>query len=144
MRSFRFRYRLIALGILAAATGCTEGFVLSSVLGIDVDPAPIRPREATTFTNAAPVVLAGDDQTVGAGEEVILNGTRTADADADHLMFTWSQISGTPVELQAAGSSIASFEAPSGISQAITLTFRLTVQDGTVARTDDVSVTVVP
>lgn len=144
MSTSRLRLLPFAPGLMTLLLlGCSEGLVLSNLV-IDVDPEPVRPRDATVATNVEPVVDAGDDQTVNAGEAVVLNGTRTFDGDADHLLFSWSQVSGDPVLLEGSGASIASFNAPTGHAAAVTLTFRLTVIDGTVARTDDVNVTVNP
>lgn len=130
--------------LLVAVAGCTGGFVLSDLLRIDRDPTPIRPGDASQIANVAPVASAGNDQTVTAGDDVILNATGSTDPDADHLLFSWTQIAGEPVELEAPGSSIASFVAPSNVTSPITLTFRVYVVDGTVSRTDDVSITVLP
>jgi hypothetical protein len=50
--------------------------------------------------NRAPVADAGDDQSCEPGQQVVLNGSRSYDLDVgDVLSYSWSQISGSSVEL---------------------------------------------
>jgi hypothetical protein len=43
--------------------------------------------------NVPPVADAGEDQTVAAGDQVILDGSASADPDGDDLSFSWSLLS---------------------------------------------------
>jgi len=100
--------------------------------------------DGTADLNQRPVADAGQDQTATAGATVRLDGTGSADADGDQLLFVWQQIDGEPnAELQGAFSSRPRFRAPQVAVETV-LTFRLTVVDGTWASADEVRVTVRP
>jgi hypothetical protein len=78
------------------------------------------------------------------GDDVVLDGTLTTDADGDPLLFTWSQTAGAPrPSLSGAFSIRARFVAPE-VSEASVLTFRLTVSDGLAAGAAQTSVTILP
>ncbi|NTX13749.1 tandem-95 repeat protein [Myxococcus sp. CA056] len=88
--------------------------------------------------NRAPTANAGADGTVGARSEYTLSGVG-GDADGDVLTYTWVQTAGTPVGITHATTSTARFTAPDSVE---TLTFRLTVSDGTSVASDSVNVAV--
>ena len=46
-----------------------------------------------TFANVAPVADAGNNQTVGVGDTVALDGTGSSDANGDPLTYLWSLVS---------------------------------------------------
>ncbi len=131
-----------AICALAALAGCPQAQLLS-LLWLDVDPiAPASVETVEPPPNNAPTVDAGGSQTASPGEQVILDGTATLDPDGDRMLFWWVQSGGTPfVELMNGFSSVASFTAP---DVATTLTFRLTVIDGSVAVEQEVDVVVRP
>lgn len=135
---------LCAILPLAVVAGCPQTQLLS-LLAIDIDPAaPASVEIVEPPPNIPPTVDTGGDQTANAGEQVILDGTGTLDPDGDRLLFWWVQTAGTPfVELANGFSSVASFTAPDTISTT-TLTFRLTVIDGSVAVEQEVDVVVLP
>ncbi len=89
-----------------------------------------------TVINAAPVAVAGDDQTIDCAPgsaDVTLNGSASSDADGDGLTYSWSLndvVVGTEATLTK--------NIPAG-----TAIFTLTVSDGIDSHSDDVSVTVV-
>lgn len=89
--------------------------------------------------NHAPVADAGSDRTVAYGSGVTLSGAGSHDQDGDALSYLWEQISGASVSLSDAASQNPAFTAP---SVETTLTFRLTVSDGRLSDTDDVSIRV--
>lgn len=89
--------------------------------------------------NHAPVSSAGADQTVATSTMVVLDGTASYDPDNTPITYAWQQVSGTGVSLANAATSTPSFAAP---GSAGSLTFRLTVSDGSLSNTDDVVVTV--
>ena len=91
--------------------------------------------------NRAPTARAGGDQSVASGASVTLNGSSSSDLDNDPLTYSWAQTAGTAVSLQNNSSAVASFTAPVVSSDEV-LTFVLTVNDGTVSDTDEVSINV--
>ena len=92
--------------------------------------------------HTAPSANAGADQTVEQNGAVTLTGTGT-DADGDGLTYSWTQISGPGVTINNGNQATASFTAPS-TSAVVTLTFRLTVSDGSLNDTDDIVISVFP
>lgn len=88
--------------------------------------------------NNPPAAIAGDDQEVKSGAAVTLTGAGD-DPDGDTLSYAWEQVSGTAVTLNDATSQIASFTAPEASE---TLVFELTVSDGELSATDQVSIIV--
>ena len=95
-----------------------------------VDPTP---------ANQAPTANAGADQNVDAGDTVSITGSGT-DTDGTITNWSWSQVSGTSVNLSGASSQTVGFTAP---ENATTIRLRLTVTDnGGATDTDDVLITV--
>ena len=93
--------------------------------------------------NSAPIADAGPDQTVGEGAAVALDGTASTDPNGDALNYAWEQIGGPAVILSDPAAAQPGFVAPTVPSGGATLTFRLTVDDGTEAsEPDTVDVTV--
>ncbi len=92
--------------------------------------------------NRAPVADAGADQTVTEGSAVTLDGTGSSDPDAGStLSYVWTQTAGPAVTLSGASTAQPTFTAPD-VSSSTTLTFQLTVSDGSLSSTDTVNVTV--
>lgn len=79
------------------------------------------------FVNTRPSAEAGPDKQIGRGQTVTLIGAGFDDASDDSLTYTWSQTSGSPVELSDAAAATLSFTAPNDVG---TLIFSLTVSDG--------------
>lgn len=129
---------------IAGCPGTTSDLPTLADLLLGESATAANTNSSAVKPNTDPLPAAGNDQTAKPGELVILNGARSSDADANRLSFIWTQTDGPTVDLQAPFSSIASFNAPQNITAPTALTFRLTVIDGTVARTDDVSVTIAP
>ena len=96
--------------------------------GVRTDSADLT--VTLTNVNEAPTADAGSDQTsVARGATVTLSGAGT-DPDADEVLsYAWSQTSGDPVTLSATSTATTTFTAPTGLTEAQTLTFRLRVTD---------------
>jgi len=104
------------------------------------DPSIVNVR--INNVNQPPVADAGAGQTVQEGSPVILNGTASYDPDAQTLTYQWTQLSGPAVTLVGANTSIATFTAPSVGAAGATITFDLTVTDGSLTGSVPVSVVV--
>jgi hypothetical protein len=92
--------------------------------------------------NRAPTADAGTDQFVGELTVVNLSGSGS-DPDADSLSYSWSQIDGPSVSITNSTMAAASFMAPDVIAGSPeTLTFQLTVSDGSLDSTDTIDVVV--
>ncbi len=94
--------------------------------------------------NHVPVADAGSDQTRDEGALATLNGSASSDPDADPLAYLWEQVGGPPVALSDTAAVSPTFTAPSVVAMAsVTLTFRLTVDDGYGGvASDEVTITV--
>ena len=92
-------------------------------------------------TNNPPSVEAGHDQTVGEDTAVTLAGSAT-DLDGDALTYLWTHDPASlDIALANATSPSTTFTAPL-VNATTTVTFTLTADDGTVASSDSVSVTI--
>ena len=91
--------------------------------------------------NTPPVADAGGDQTVEVGDVVVLDGSGSSDVDEDVLIYSWTQTSGSAVQLSDPAASAPSFTT----ADPGTYSFALIVNDGTVdSEPDAVTVTVEP
>lgn len=79
-------------------------------------------------SNTAPNAIAGNNQTVGSGAQVTLNGNGSNDPDGDTLVYSWTQTMGPTVTLNNADTSSPSFMAPTVTSDTL-LRFSLAVSD---------------
>ena len=92
--------------------------------------------------NTAPTANAGADQTVDELTNVALTGSGS-DANGDTLTYSWMQTAGTQVTLNNGDMAQANFDAHDVAPGAPeTLTFQLTVSDGTASTTDSVDILV--
>ena len=96
-----------------------------------------------SIENKSPVVDAGVDISVDAGDSVSLQGSAT-DEDSTDLTYLWEQLSGTAVSITQSDNASAQFIAPTVASE---LSLQLVVTDDQGAMASDtviVSVTVPP
>ncbi len=126
---------------LAAGATATDAFSITSADGTEGTVTI-----TVTGANDAPTADAGLDATVAEGASVTLDGTGSSDPDAGTtLTYSWARKSGetdNAVTLTNANTASASFTAPNDIAADVTLTFVLTVSDGTASHTDEVIITV--
>lgn len=94
--------------------------------------------------NTAPVANAGAPQSINEAATVTLSGGSSTDADADALTYVWTQTGGANVALSDAAAESPTFMAPTlSDNTPVTLTFSLTVNDGTVdSAADTIAITV--
>lgn len=114
-------------------------FVAACGGGSSDAPSPPPP------VNKAPVAEAGIVQTVDELSAVTLDGSASSDPDAGTtLTYSWAQTVGTTVTLSSTTASQPTFDAPdvTAVNTPDTLTFRLTVSDGSLTATDNVDVVV--
>jgi len=92
-------------------------------------PAVVR-VDVRVQPNTPPLAVAVDNQTVMAGDTLVLDGSDSVDPEEGELTYLWSQVegSGELVVLRDAATATASFVAP---AEAQMLFFRLVVNDGT-------------
>src|SRR6185436_1708220 len=84
---------------------------------------------------------AGADRTASVGAAVFLDASASIDPDGDALAFSWTQTAGPAVALTGSTASVTGFVAPP-MSGGTTLTFQVTVSDGSLSDTDTVDVVV--
>lgn len=123
----------------------TAGETLTFELTVSdgIDSATDAVSVAVENVNHAPTANAGPDRTVDEGSPVTLDGTASADPDADSLGYTWSQTVGTPVTLSDNQHPTPGFTAPLVAAGGESLVFQLVVNDGELASNPDtVSITV--
>jgi hypothetical protein len=134
----------------ASAVDTTASFPEAGVyvLRLTADDGALAASDETTITvtasNQAPFVDAGEDQTVGLVSGAILHGVVSDDGLPDPpgaLMTTWRQIGGPAMvsfgNAKATESTVAFPELGAYV-------LRLTADDGDLADSDEVTITVVP
>ncbi len=90
--------------------------------------------------NRAPQAFAGNDQIITLPANANLSASASSDPDADNLSYSWTKVSGP----------ISTISSPNTVSTNVSFTtqgtyvYRLTVSDGTLNSTDDISITVNP
>ena len=87
---------------------------------------------------APPVANAGTDGTVPEGWQVTLDGAASFDPNIDPLTYRWEQIGGPAVTLSSVMAMRPTFTAPNVMPGGATLTFLLTVNDGTAGSAPDI------
>lgn len=125
---------------IASTAGMTLELTLTVSDGVRSDTDTV-----TVMVNPAEVVDltadAGSDQSVKAGAVVALDGSASRSTVNKPLTFAWAKTSGPAVTLSNPTGAATTFTAPSA-DVASVLVFELTVSDGTLSKTDTVTVNV--
>jgi hypothetical protein len=96
--------------------------------------------ETEVLENVLPVANAGADQTVSAGDVVILDGSESFDSDGNTLTYSWTGLRGLFFSTSS-NISQPTFTAPTQ-ERTRTYTFNLIVNDGLARMGDEVIITV--
>ncbi len=97
----------------------------------------------TAGPNDAPTAEAGQNQTVGKGATVTLDGSGSSDPEEEALTYAWTQTGGTTVTLSSSTAESPTFTVPTQVANP-TLVFSLVVTDARslASSADTVTVTV--
>ena len=107
------------------------------------DSVDVTVNDAGLGANSPPTANAGADQTVVEATVVTLDGSGSSDPDGTALTFSWSQTAGPAVTLSDTSAEMPTFSAPDvAPGSPETLSFELTVDDGTDNAADSVDITV--
>ncbi|MBO6512791.1 MAG: tandem-95 repeat protein, partial [Phycisphaerales bacterium] len=121
--------------------GITNSWLTFEVTASDGDVSSVGTVDVlVNAVNDAPTVEAGANFAVDSGD----TGTLTAngeDPEGKAVLYNWTQISGPEVEISDAGSSEATFGAPS-VDEDAELVFQVEVTDGTSTTIDTITVQV--
>ncbi|RLB62919.1 MAG: hypothetical protein DRI90_08010 [Deltaproteobacteria bacterium] len=139
-KTVRIRFRIGTDDYVGA-----PGWTIDNIALQGINNLPFGALWADTGTcQQAPVADAGPDQAVESAEAVILDGTSSKDLNDDELLFTWSQVGGSPtVTMVQSAEGVAMFGAPE-VDEDVVLTFELEVHDGLASDTDELEVLVQP
>lgn len=97
---------------------------------------------ADAQVNNSPVAVVGAGQTILAGDSVTLDGLGSYDPDGDAISYQWAQIAGTAVLLNQIVPGLEFFTTPVVPLGGETLTFELTVSDGSLSNSATINFTV--
>ncbi|PHS14768.1 MAG: hypothetical protein COA86_15345 [Kangiella sp.] len=128
-----------------STSGETLGNPISPTVTVETDMANAKEFSLSApvgLVNVAPIASAGPDATYNrseSGAQIRLTAGGTVDVDQSTLLFTWTQIAGTDVNISGHSAIHAFFDtnsAPNG-----TYTFRVDVSDGEFSSSDEVTIT---
>ncbi|MFD1215209.1 glycosyl hydrolase family 18 protein [Microbulbifer celer] len=118
-------------------------FTLTVNDGTVSDSDEVRITVEAEQANQAPSADAGADQMVETPAVVTLSGAASTDPENDTLTYSWSQASGTSVSLSDSSAVSPTFSADT-VSTEEELVFELTVNDGELSDSDQVSIFLLP
>ncbi|MBN2445278.1 MAG: hypothetical protein JXO22_01015 [Phycisphaerae bacterium] len=101
--------------------------------------------DTTPVANTAPTADAGEDQTVTAGDTIVLNATGSSDPDGDPITYFWQQTEGTiTLEIPSPGAAITRVDTPADLAEMTAVTLEITVIDSQSYDSDTIQITIVP
>ena len=119
----------------------TEGFESEDSVEVCLEQADLPNQPPVE--NEPPYANAGEDQTVGEGIVVTLDGASSLDIDDGIVSYEWTQIGNPAVTLSDPATQTPTFLAPQVGPDGVSLTFNLTVTDtGGLQNTDSCIVNV--
>ena len=120
--------------------GSSYTVTVTSTGDFGVDNSRILEVRVSGTANAPPSVDAGSNQTVTEGDTVTLSGTAT-DRDNDSLTYLWSHNSALEIAFDNSTALSTTFTA-SQVDSDTTITFTLTVSDGSATSSDSLALTI--
>ena len=111
----------------AARAFDTEGFESEDSNEVCFDPSDTTGQPSPA--NEPPSASAGDDQTVGEGAVVTLDGSASLDFDDGIASYRWTQSGSPAVNLANSNTATPTFIAPNVGPEGVSLVFSLTVTD---------------
>ena len=125
--------------IAPSATNRTLTFQVDVSDGKVTKPTVVN---VVVLSNKPPVAVAGEEETVNKGDEVVLDGSGSSDPENGALTYKWAQTGGPEATLSNSSIAKPAFIAPSS-SEDRTLLFQLIVNDGFAdSKPDTVKITV--
>lgn len=119
-------YQVADVSINGKSVGARQSYTFSNVTQNQTISVTFS---AIPAQNQAPVAEAGANQSAQAGTTVMINGSGSHDPEGGTLNYQWRQSSGPAVTLNGARGAQCTFTAPN-VSASTTLSFELTVTDG--------------
>nr|WP_225937331.1 M36 family metallopeptidase [Myxococcus sp. RHSTA-1-4] len=139
-KTVRLRFRFGSAWVVQA-----HGWEIDNVSLTGVTEGPFEGIFADAGICRPPTANAGADQTALFGAEVTLDGSGSSGPNPGVLQYSWEQLQGPPVELQARDSVRPRFTVPTiEDAEQRTLRFQLSVSDGAFTATDTVTVQAEP
>jgi len=129
-------------GFLSAELVAGDRPARAVIKAVAVPPGTAQGETVVYFGDGRPVADAGEDQTVHAGQQVVLDGSGSWDQQNRPLTYAWRQIAGSPATLAGVDTVAPTFGAPAVTDREV-LTFELIVSvDGEQGDADQTLVTV--
>jgi K319-like protein len=129
-------FKLTVTGSSSCSPSQASATTMVTVSYVQYNQAPVA---AATVTTVPPT----DDGSVSEGGTFTLDGSASSDPDGNPLTYVWEQIGDPAATLVTSTGATSTYTAPEvPYPNGATLTFRLTVSDGYLSNSTDVSVTV--
>ncbi len=128
--------RAVRDGSFAGEVTAPDAPARAVIKAVAVPPGTAQGEVTLYFSEGRPVADAGEDQTVHAGQPVVLDGSGSWDQLERPLAYAWQQTAGTSAPLEGTDTVAPSFVAPL-VDDRQVLTFELVVSVGDEHSTPD-------